>query len=402
MDPNLPSDVTADAACDTGSFALRRWATYYESVGSSSENDSGIQSLGKGVQDLYIDITRFDNKRRGKRGGDTKETPKRQCYDSGVGDSLKAAVSLGSKHGDVSIGAFSRLRGSQNINKENIGHGGIDEGFESIIREKAEENDIAVLFARNAEGDTPLHIFIIHELLKAIVCIIGFACSPCQLDIVNDMQQSPLILAAMTRQARVVRALLIAGADLLLPDRHGNSALHIASRNGDLQTLEALAKPVSLREAQDGKYVQKTRKIEQEVKAKNYDGYSPIHLATLEGHLDILTHLVEIGADVDEMEGKAGLRPIHLAVANEDRETIKHLVEECLVDIDATTFYGLSPIELANERGLYDVVVYLANFGAYRTVIEVPEFTDLDEQSDEEIESEFADLQINGQSVFKI
>jgi ankyrin repeat protein len=106
------------------------------------------------------------------------------------------------------------------------------------------------------------------------MCIINLASSPCQLNIVNDMQQSPLILAAMTRQARVVRALLVAGVDHLLPDRHGDTALHIASRNGDLTTVKALTKSISPREAPVLRYEEKTREryVPQELSAKNYDG----------------------------------------------------------------------------------------------------------------------------------
>jgi hypothetical protein len=55
------------------------------------------------------------------------------------------------------------------------------------------------------------------------------------------------------------------------------------------------------------------------------------------------------------------------------------LVEETYADIDTTTFYGLSPVQLAAERGLEDVVVYLINMGADRTDLDVPEMSDCED-----------------------
>jgi ankyrin repeat protein len=113
---------------------------------------------------------------------------------------------------------------------------------------------------------------IIYMLIEEISFLINLATNPSELNIVNDMQQSPLILAAMTKQAHVVRRLLVAGADLLLPDRHGNTALHIAARNGDLDTVTALAEPLTASEACSMKYTVETQRIPQNMNLKNYEG----------------------------------------------------------------------------------------------------------------------------------
>lgn len=52
--------------------------------------------------------------------------------------------------------------------------------------------------------------------------------------------QTPLHLAVITKQAKVVEDLLKAGADISLLDRHGNSVLHLAATEGDDKILSLL------------------------------------------------------------------------------------------------------------------------------------------------------------------
>jgi ankyrin repeat protein len=88
------------------------------------------------------------------------------------------------------------------------------------------------------------------------------------------MMQTPLILAALTKQTQVVRRLMVAGADIEKADRHGDTALHIACRNGDLHMLKQITKPVSTNEMRMNpcKYKSWVQRIPQDLNARNYDG----------------------------------------------------------------------------------------------------------------------------------
>ena len=52
--------------------------------------------------------------------------------------------------------------------------------------------------------------------------------------------QSPLHLAAITKQPRMLDCLLRASANVRSRDRHGNTAVHIACMHGDAVCLKAL------------------------------------------------------------------------------------------------------------------------------------------------------------------
>jgi ankyrin only family protein len=59
------------------------------------------------------------------------------------------------------------------------------------------------------------------------------------------MLQSPLHVASLTAQSRVVRQLVVAGATVDLRNKFGNTALHVACENGDLEVAKSILKPIS-------------------------------------------------------------------------------------------------------------------------------------------------------------
>lgn len=59
-----------------------------------------------------------------------------------------------------------------------------------------------------------LHLAIINEIPQMIWAIIRLTPAPWLLDMKNDDAQSPIHLAAITKQSNVVRRLLIAGANV--------------------------------------------------------------------------------------------------------------------------------------------------------------------------------------------
>lgn len=87
------------------------------------------------------------------------------------------------------------------------------------------------------------------------------------------MLQSPLHLAVLTHQARIVRSLLVAGACVKARDRHGNTPLHLACQLGDLECVKALTEPISVSEMATANTFHSAHvNVPQDFEEGNYDG----------------------------------------------------------------------------------------------------------------------------------
>ncbi|CAL1262595.1 unnamed protein product [Larinioides sclopetarius] len=90
---------------------------------------------------------------------------------------------------------------------------------------------------------------------------------------------------------------------------------------------------------------------------KANDGFSLLHIAADSGHLNVIKHLIEKGADINS-ENDAGTKPIHFAA----REGYKDIVQ-FLLDLDPTskhlTAVGQTPVHYAVLGGHIDILQFL-------------------------------------------
>ncbi|KAK4820902.1 hypothetical protein QYF61_008134 [Mycteria americana] len=195
--------------------------------------------------------------------------------------------------------------------------------------------------SQDENGDTPLHLAIIHEqtaVIKQLIEVIVSIPSQQIINISNNLQQTPLHLAVITKQSQVVQLLLQARADPTLLDRYGNSLLHLALQTGDEEMLRTLlahlggAAPYLLH-------------------LPNFHGLLPVHLAVKAKSLACLDLLVRKGADVDAVERQGGRTPLHLAVEMENLNMATHLVKKLGADVNRRTFARNTPLHLAAGLG---------------------------------------------------
>ncbi|NXN74153.1 NFKB2 factor, partial [Himantopus himantopus] len=208
--------------------------------------------------------------------------------------------------------------------------------------------------SQDENGDTPLHLAIIHEqtaVIKQLIEVIVSIPSQQIINITNNLQQTPLHLAVITKQPQVVQLLLQARADPTMLDRYGNSLLHLALQAGDEEMLRTLlahmgsAAPYLLR-------------------LPNFHGLLPVHLAVKAKSLACLDLLVRKGADVNAMERQGGRTPLHLAVEMENLNMATHLVKKLGADFDRQTFAGNTPLHLAAGLGSPTLTKLLLKAGA--------------------------------------
>lgn len=225
--------------------------------------------------------------------------------------------------------------------------------------------------------------------------------------------QTPLMCAAAARNADAMEMLLELGANVHLTDERGNTVLHILAGIGDdPQHVPAVMMRALLRAKMDVdarnkhgvtalmlashtgaiKWVELLLEEGASVLMRNHNGWNPLKLATRGGHSDIVTRLLrfntlpQIDRDIALMIASADgrcniMRALIRAgassnIAAEDQttalmsavkgghlEAAKLLIEEGAA-VDARKADGTSPLMLACSRGFKDVTRLLLDNGA--------------------------------------
>uniref|UniRef100_A0A3Q2HJX0 Nuclear factor NF-kappa-B p100 subunit n=2 Tax=Equus TaxID=9789 RepID=A0A3Q2HJX0_HORSE len=213
-----------------------------------------------------------------------------------------------------------------------------------------------LLTAQDENGDTPLHLAIIHgqtSVIEQIAHVIYHAQHLGVVNLTNHLHQTPLHLAVITGQTRVVSFLLQVGADPALLDRHGDSAVHLALRVGagapDL--LRALL--------QSG-----VPAMPQLLHLPDFEGLYPVHLAVRARSPECLDLLVDNGAEVEAAERQGGRTALHLATEMEELGLVTHLVTKLRANVNARTFAGNTPLHLAAGLGSPTLTRLLLKAGA--------------------------------------
>ncbi|KAG5311249.1 CACT inhibitor, partial [Acromyrmex insinuator] len=195
--------------------------------------------------------------------------------------------------------------------------------------EHTNEEPWQLYYMQDDDGDTQLHIAIVQGFMEAAFCLIRMAPDPCLLDTMNYDWQSPLHLAVLTHQPLIIRRLILAGADLSLRNFHGNTALHLACKNGDLACAKALTDPLSSIERNKLISGQMIPALPQNLEQRNYRGEMCLHVAATNGYVDLVRLLLRLGADLKAKEGLAGYTALHLAVEHQYWSLFDFLLLEC-------------------------------------------------------------------------
>ncbi|XP_018587450.2 transient receptor potential cation channel, subfamily N, member 1 isoform X3 [Scleropages formosus] len=247
------------------------------------------------------------------------------------------------------------------------------------------------------DGYTALHLAV--QACKPLVVetLLGFGAQvQCK---GGKAKETPLHIAAQVKEGKnVAEMLLKSGADVNAEQENGETAVHVAARHGNLQTLKALIEeggdvtwqskagenPLHIaarhcrahivREiltylANERSYSEAQRCVCQE----NHAGETPLHLAAAlkkemahsEGErIDIITALMEYDADAAAATKEAGETPLHYCarVGNSDvLQAILSNVEDNSLSlvVNKHAKNGRSPLLLAAEGGHTEVVKVL-------------------------------------------
>lgn len=220
--------------------------------------------------------------------------------------------------------------------------------------------DVIDLFSQDKDGDTNLHVAIIQREAYIVMNMIALAPHRDWLNTSNGLLQTPLHLAVITRQVDVVRRLVTSGASPDVRDIYGNTPLHIACREGYDDIVECLLTPVKVEEVIDLKLPH----IPQDLSLKNYEGHTCLHLAAMETSLRVMDLLLSAGANINIGDGKSGRTVLHEAAEAGNRILLHFLFMWGKLDVNCTTYGGMTPLALAAGRGYDDITAILIANGA--------------------------------------
>ncbi|KAI4880877.1 hypothetical protein NFI96_014925 [Prochilodus magdalenae] len=233
------------------------------------------------------------------------------------------------------------------------------------------------------DGDTYLHLAVIHEAEDYATQIIKQSWNDPFLNWQNNQRQTALHLAVITEQPHVVEMLLKAGCDPCLVDQNGNTALHIACKRGSLACFAVLTQI-------------NTKHLRSILAFPNYNGHTCLHIASIYSYLSMVENLVQLGADINAKEQCSGRTPLHLAVDLQNPALVHQLIA-LGADANSLTYGGYAPYHLTFGRQNSEIREHLYEKTAQELRV-LPESEN--EESEEELMSDdeylYDDIQFGG------
>ena len=194
-------------------------------------------------------------------------------------------------------------------------------------------------------GNSPLHIVSRNGDLQCVKLVIETSTVRVDPNLTNRRKQTALFLACDYGHQNIAEYLLTkVECNPNVQDIHGNTPLHIASRNGHLQCMKLIIEAGTVR-------------VDPNLTNKN--NQTALHLASENGHRNITEYLLTHTTCNPNIQDIHGNTPLHIASHDGHMECVKLIVENLRVDPNLTNNNKQTALYLACEYGHRNIAEYL-------------------------------------------
>ena len=141
------------------------------------------------------------------------------------------------------------------------------------------------------------------------------------------------------------------GTDIHLKTIDGRNCLHIAARKGHLNLCKVLI-----------------YKYKFDVNMAKIHGRTALHFSAEGGHYDLVTYFAAMGTDI-HLKTNDGLNCLHMAALNGHLNLCKMLIDKHKFDVNVAGKLGWTALHISAQNGSYELFTYFADMGTdiYRT-----------------------------------
>ncbi|NXE15490.1 ANR16 protein, partial [Lophotis ruficrista] len=215
----------------------------------------------------------------------------------------------------------------------------VQEGRLDLLRDELRQDDALGPAARSQRygrlGDTLLH----HAARYGHLDVLAFLVEELEMDIEvsNSDYKRPLHEAASMGNGECVSYLLERGASIDCLKKADWTPLMMACTRRNLEVIKTLvdhgANPL----------------------LKNKDGWNCFHIASREGHPQVLQYLLDVSPGSWDTESKIKRTPLHTAAMHGCFDVVELLLERCQYEPDSRDRCGVTPFMDAIQNGYVDI-----------------------------------------------